>query len=128
MPKPSVPEKFKPGYIDGIDRRTKVGAIMRARWQEFTDDLGGADQLSYAQRSLVERALWLEYWLQAQEAALGEGRVQDFDSGQWVQATNSLQGIFTRLGLHRRQKELKDISDYLDQKAQRGRPRKVTDA
>ncbi|SLN09974.1 hypothetical protein ROJ8625_00134 [Roseivivax jejudonensis] len=125
MPKPSVPEKFRPGYIGEMDRRTKLGAIMQARWQEVTEDLGGPDRLSYAQRSLIERALWLEYWLQAQEASLGEGRIQDFDPGQWVQAANSLQGIFSRLGLERRSRDVKDITDYLDSKARRGRSQKV---
>lgn len=62
---------------------------------------GGAEQLLYSQRSLAERALWLEYWLQKQEATLAEGRFADFNLGQWVQAANSLQGIFSRLGIAR---------------------------
>lgn len=121
MPKPVVPAKFKPGYIDDMDRRTKLGAIMRARWDDLTSDLGGADRLSYAQRSLAERALWLEYWLQAQEKSLAEGRVQDFDPGQWVQAANSLQGIFSRLGIERRQKDVTDISDYMRRRAEQAK-------
>jgi hypothetical protein len=115
MPRPNVPDKFRAGYIEDLDRRTRVGAAMQARWNELTDDLGGVHTLSYAQRSLAERALWLEYWLMHQEAALGEGRFNDFEPGQWVQAANSLQGIYTRLGMRRRS-ETRDITDLMEQR------------
>ncbi|MCV2881704.1 hypothetical protein [Actibacterium sp. XHP0104] len=118
MPLPKVPETYEAGYIDRLDRRYRHSAEMQARYREYTDDLGGASALSYAERSLVERALWLEFWLADQERQLAEGDLKDFDVGKWVQATNSLQGIFTRLGLHRRQKDVTDITDFL---AQRGK-------
>ncbi|WP_142494757.1 hypothetical protein [Thalassovita litoralis] len=56
----------------------------------MTDDLGGVDRLSYSQRSLVERALWIEHWIAQQERELAEGRIGAFDAGRWTQATNSL--------------------------------------
>lgn len=51
-----MPARFTPGYLAGLDGRTAVAVEMRARWQEITDDLGGETSLSYARRSLVERA------------------------------------------------------------------------
>lgn len=98
------PEQFQNGWLDELDGRTGIAQIMRDRFRAFTDDLGGADRLSYAQRSLTERALWLEYWLAMQEQALASG--QDFNVGQWVQATNSLQGIFVKLGLYRHARDV----------------------
>jgi len=76
---------------------------MRERYRAFTDDLGGADSLTYAKRSLVERVLWLEYWLAQQERALAQG--QEFDVGRWTQAVNALQGILSKLGLERQDKD-----------------------
>jgi len=76
---------------------------MRERYLEFTDDLGGADSLTYAKRSLVERVLWLEYWLAQQERALAQG--QEFDVGRWTQAVNALQGILSKLGFERQDKD-----------------------
>lgn len=113
MPSPVVPENFEAGYIGRLDRRTRIGAEMNARWAAFTDDLGGADRLSYAQRSLAERALWLEYWLAWQEEALAEGRMADFDPGRWTQAANALQGILTKLGLERAQRDVTDLQSYI---------------
>jgi len=107
-----IPEKYTPGYLESLDGRTGIAQIMRERYRAFTDDLGGADRLSYAQRSLVERALWLEYWLAEQEQSLARGAA--FDVGKWTQAANSLQGILTKLGLERQAKEVPNLQDYLN--------------
>jgi hypothetical protein len=94
-----------------LDGRTGIARVMRSRYQEFTDDLGGIDRLSYAQRSLAERALWLEYWLADQERELASGG--DFDVGKWTQACNSLQGILSKLGLTRQARDVPDLGEYL---------------
>lgn len=110
-----IPEKYTPGYLDDLDGRLAVAQVMRERYRVFTDDLGGADRLSYAKRSLVERALWLEYWLSQQEQSLATG--SDFDVGKWVQAANSLQGILTKLGLDRQAKDIPNLSDFIKSRA-----------
>lgn len=108
-----VPASFSDKWIGQLDGRTQIAQVMRERFSLFTDDLGGAGQLSYAQRSLVSRALWLEHWLIMQEQELAQGG--DFDVGKWVQACNSLQGILSKLGLHRHSKDIPDLSTYLKQ-------------
>src|SRR5690554_1326689 len=112
---PAPPPKFAQGWIAELDGRYAVAQVMRERYQAFTDDLGGADRLSYAQRSLVERALWLEYWLAQQEQSLAKGK--DFDVARWTQAANSLQGILSKLGLDRQAKDVPNLHDYLKQRA-----------
>ena len=109
------PKKFNTGWLSELDGRTAIAQVMRERYAAFTNDLGGVDRLSYAQRSLVERALHLEYWLAQQERALIEGA--DFDVGKWTQAANALQGILTKLGLDRQAKDVPNLHDYLAQKA-----------
>jgi hypothetical protein len=108
------PQKFATGWLSELDGRTGIALVMRERYTAFTNDLGGVERLSYAQRSLVERALWLEYWLSKQEQHLAGGA--DFDVGKWVQAANSLQGILTKLGLDRQAKDVPDLATYLKQK------------
>ena len=109
------PKNFNTGWLSELDGRTAIAQEMRERFRAFTDDLGGADTLSYAKRSLVERALWLEFWLAQQEQALAGG--SDFDVGKWTQAANALQGILTKLGLDRQAKDVPHLHDYLKQKA-----------
>jgi hypothetical protein len=109
------PSKFNTGWLSELDGRTAIAQEMRERFRAFTDDLGGADTLSYAKRSLVERALWLEFWLAQQEQALAGG--SDFDVGKWTQAANALQGILSKLGLDRRAKDVPSLNEYLARKA-----------
>lgn len=108
------PQRFAPNWLDTLDGRTGIAQEMRQRYQAMTTDLGGHDRLSYGQRSLVSRALWLEYWLQQQETMLATGG--DFDVGKWVQAANSLQGILTKLGLERQSKDVPSLHEYLKQR------------
>lgn len=89
-------------------------ALPRGRYQELTADLGGAENLSYPQRSLCERALWLEYWLAQQERELAAGG--EFDVGRWTQAANSLQGIFGKLGLQRVARDVPSLNEFLAQR------------
>lgn len=110
-----VPDQFRRGWLDDLDGRRTLAREMRDRYQTMTDDLGGADRLSYAQRSLAERALWLEYWLASQERELANGN--DFEVGKWTQACNALQGIYSKLGLQRQAKEVPDLATYLRNKA-----------
>jgi len=106
----TIPNAYTPNWLDGLDGRTALAQEMRRRYDAFVSDLGGDDTLSYAQRSLVTRALWLELHLQQQEEALASGA--DFDSGKWIQAVNSLQGVLTKLGLERKSKEV-TLSDVI---------------
>lgn len=99
MKNKEIPNKYLCGWLDELDTRTSIAKEMRERYQLLTDDLGGANNLSYQRRSLAERAIWLEYWISSQERILANG--ERFDIGKWVQATNGLQGIYTKLGLER---------------------------
>ena len=107
--KRNLQTKFKDGWLLELDNRTSISKEMKERYNVLTDDLGGVSNLSYQQRSLVERALWLEYWLATQERELSMGR--KFDVARWTQAANALQGIFAKLGLNRvrTEKSLNDI-------------------
>lgn len=106
-------ETFDSNWLSELDGRTSIAGVMRQRFQAFSDDLGGVSRLSYQQKSLVERCLWLEYWLVQQEQLLASGG--DFDVGKWVQAVNSLQGILSKLGLVRVPKDIGDLAEFLAQ-------------
>lgn len=108
------PKQYRPGWLDSLDGRYSIARELRERFTEICADLGGVEYLSYAQRSLIERGLWLEYWLSQQEQALAKG--QDFDVSRWIQAANSLQGIYSRLGLERKQRDVPDLQSYLRQR------------
>lgn len=109
-----VPERFRAGWLDSLDGRLSLARDLRQRFDEVCNDLGGRDRLSYLQRSLIERGLWLEFWLAQQERELAGGK--DFDVGKWVQAANSLQGIYSKLGMHRQARDVPTLQQYLKSK------------
>lgn len=98
------PPKLSSNWIKDLDGRTELAQLMRANYLEMTNHLGGDDSLSYGQRALVEQALWLQYWLRQENAKLAAG--DEYDIGRTVAASNSLQGILSKLGLPRRAREL----------------------
>jgi hypothetical protein len=106
-----IPRKYKAGWLEQLDGRMALAQDMRQRFQEFARDLGGVDELSYSQKSLIERALWLEYWLSTQERTLANG--EPFDVSRWIQAANSLQGLMHKLGLERREPSAITLQDYI---------------
>ena len=106
-----VPDRFRSGWLEALDGRLSLARDLRERFDAVCSDLGGIDRLSYMQRSLVERSLWLEYWLASQERELAGGK--DFDVGKWVQAANSLQGIYSKLGLQRQARDVPSLAEYL---------------
>ena len=71
--------------------------------------------MSYVQRSLIERALWLEFWIAAQERTLAAGG--EVDVGRLTQAGNSLLGLFRTIGLERKSRDVTSLSDYIASKA-----------
>lgn len=109
-----IPKQYSAGWLDSLDGRYGLARELRQRFTEICSDLGGEAELSYMQRSLIERALWLEYWLTRQEREL----MQDakFDVSRWIQAANSLQGIYSRLGLQRQARDTPDLQTYLKQR------------
>lgn len=110
---PNPPERYSTDWLTALDGRTQVAQVLKQRQQELSDDLGGLTQLSYQQRALVDRALFLEFHLQQEEMKLATG--QEFDSGRWVQATNALLGVFRTLGLQRQAKTLPALRAYVQE-------------
>ena len=111
----TVPERFTPQWLQSLDGRTAIAQEMRRRFDEVATDLGGADRLSYLERSLVSRYLWAEFWIQQQEREIAEGR--EVDVGRYTQAVNSATGLANKLGLQRKAREAPSLSEYLKAKA-----------
>lgn len=105
-----IPAKYAPGWLDQLDGRYAISKEVRSRFEALTEDLGGLDALSYQKRSIAERCVWLECFLAAQERSLAEGG--KLDVGQWVQANNSLLGLYRALGLSRVARKTESLSEY----------------
>ncbi|ADH85955.1 hypothetical protein [Desulfurivibrio alkaliphilus] len=107
------PSRYSADWLDKLDGRSRVYQVLKQRHDNILSDLGGPEGMSYAQRALASRAVWLEYWIEQQERNLANGG--DFDSGRYTQACNSLMGLLAKLGLKRQAKDI-TLADYIKQR------------
>jgi hypothetical protein len=110
-----LPSKYKEQWITGLDNRTALARIVNERLNSLESDLGGSDRLSYQQRSLAKRAIWMEAIIEQQEAALSRG--EDVDQGKLTQAVNSLIGLFAKLGLERIAHDVPTLHEYMQKRS-----------
>jgi hypothetical protein len=95
-------------FVEGDGR----GAWAR-RWRDLIEahvaDLGGAEALSSAERSLIKRASTLEIELEQVEGRLSMGKAQDL--AVYATAASHLRRIFETLGLDRKARDVTNIID-----------------
>lgn len=106
-----IPGRYSADWIERLDGRTSIAKAVSERLHALTNDLGGVESLSYQQRSLCKRAIWMEAIIEQQEAELARGG--EVDQGRLTQAVNSLIGLLKTLGLERRAREVPTLHDYI---------------
>ena len=105
-----VPASYREDFLAGLDGRTQVARGLKARLSALQNDLGGEANLSYQQRSLAKRAIYLEARAESLEAAMASGK--DVELGQYIMAINAMVGLFRTLGLARQRRDV-SLNDYL---------------
>jgi hypothetical protein len=110
-----VPAKYATDFLTTLDGRVRVARTLRERLASILTDLGGADALSHAQRSLAKRAVHVEGLLEGIEAKLATGEVVDVMP--YLAAINTLMGLFTRLGLKRVARDVSPLRELLAKRA-----------
>lgn len=108
-----LPERYAPDFMDGLDGRTAVARELRQRLAALTADLGGDEALSYQQRALCRRVIWLEARIESMEAAAARGQVTSLT--EYVVAVNALSGLLSKLGFSRRAKDV-SLKSYISNK------------
>ena len=68
--KATLPDTYRAGWLDKLDKRTKVARAIIQRIAALTSDAGGADSLSHAKMSLIRRAAFLEAICESHELRL----------------------------------------------------------
>ena len=101
-----IPVEFTRGWLSRLDGRLSVAKELRERVAAIEADLGGADQLSYATRSLIARVVFIEAHVQRCEALLAEGKVIDIDN--WLSLVAALKNLYQAIGLKRQARQVAD--------------------
>jgi hypothetical protein len=98
-----------------IDERSAWVRRCKDLIHEHCTDLGGADIVSVAERSLIRRISVLETQLEMIEGrfAAANGVASEADVDLYVRASGGLRRLFEAIGLQRRPRDVKTLSGYL---------------
>jgi len=98
--------------IAGLDGRSSEARRWRDLVISYSDDFGGADKLTEAQRTLIAQAATLQVQAERVQAAVLRGELVDIE--QLTRLANAATRILSRLGLKRpRRDAAPDLAEYL---------------
>jgi hypothetical protein len=98
--------------VAGLDGRSAEARRYRDLVMSYSDDLGGADSITEAQRTLIGQAATLQIQSERVQAAVLKGEQVNVE--QLTRLANSSTRILTRLGLKRERRDATpDLADYL---------------
>jgi hypothetical protein len=105
----SVPTKFDPDFIDRLSKRYSLARVVQDRRAALEAHCGG--DLSYVQRSLVKRLVWLELLTETYEQRVANG--EEVDVGALTQLNNTLKGLYKDVGLKRTARPVRSLRDVM---------------
>jgi hypothetical protein len=111
----TLPERYEPGFLASMDRRTDLYRTLLANYEEIVEDSGGEVALAHTMRALIERFVFLEAMLQRLETQIVlEPKKTGTLVNRWIQGVNTLQGLAGRIGIERRLKKTLTLKTYLE--------------
>jgi hypothetical protein len=105
----AVPGKFDPNFIDNLDSRYALAAVVKGRREALEAHRGG--NLSYVERSLITRLVWLELMTESYELKFANG--EPVDVGALTQLNNTLKGFYKELGIQPTARPVRRLHEHL---------------
>jgi hypothetical protein len=106
-----LPAKFDPDFMERLSRRYSLTRVVQARREALEAHCGG--DLSYIQRSLVKRTVWLELLTESYEQKVASG--ESVDVGALTQLNNTLKGLYKDLGLKPMARPIRTLRDIMSE-------------
>ncbi len=112
--KMNLPEKYKPGYLTDMDRRTEIYQSIKKTLNECCDDLGGRESLSTIQLTLIERFCFLSFVVRNIEYAILT-RPKEIDAllPKYLSVSNVIRQLSITLGLQRQARKVLSLESYV---------------
>jgi len=117
---PQIPSKFSTGFLARLDGRYLLVKELKTFYDAIISDLGGTDNLSTIQKTLVERYVWTIAFLRSLEQKIPTCDASEGAEllGRFTQATNTAIGLAKTLGLKRTAKPVVSLENYIGGKRQ----------
>ena len=105
--------KWSHKWLTHIDVRSELGYALKQRLMALEHDVsaGQPERLTYAQRSLIRRALWLEVRLETDEVKIVTG--DPIAAGSHSTLLNALTAVYRTLGVEPKARPVKSLKDYI---------------
>lgn len=105
-------------FLNDLDLRFRPGQQLRRRYRALIAAIGGLDAASPQQDSVIRRIVHLEALLEETELARLSNKPPVLEVGAYLQAINTLTGLFRLLGLKRMAKPIPSLQEYLHARAE----------
>jgi hypothetical protein len=110
----ALPPDWNPKFLEQSDKRRTIVKRIRERMGDLTlDVVASPAELSYRQRSIIQRAAFQEAQIEILEMRFIDpethGAITNDDLGRWAVLSNSLMAIYKRMEEFPQRKEQKDI-------------------
>ena len=95
-------QRFTEHYLTNLDGRSKMSRLLKSRLHEMVENYsnGNPANLSYAQKSLMKRAIFTEAIIEGLELKYMDGVPLSLEEGVLLlQCNNNLSTTFNRLGI-----------------------------
>lgn len=104
-------------FLSLIDQRSSLAVLLRRRLESLEWDLSGGEpeRLDYLTRSRIRRFLWLERYIELQEARLATDEPPS--AGAYGSLLNSFTNLARQLRVNVNVKRLPTFHEYIDQEA-----------
>ena len=108
--------KIRLRSLDDLDNRTLAAKRTRQLLGDIVSDLGGPENVTAAQRQLVQRAAILGAYLEDIEFKWASG--EEIPFAEYLVAVNAQRRVLATIGLERRSRDVTpSLADYLANKA-----------
>ena len=114
--KSKLPRRFRRDFLMDLKGSERLALTLTADLRAIESDKGGVEEMSYAEQTLAQRAVWLAEVLRSHERRVAAG--QPVELGMYVRGIQVLTNLHKTLGIRRRPKAAEGLHEYMRRRAE----------
>lgn len=115
--KAQLPAKYRPGWLKRMDQRSEIARALNGRLIEITQQLGGFDDLSPMELSLIDRWIHIEAMASQFELRVREQQMKPAEVPTYLALVDRLHGIGKSLGLRRKARRVPTLREIAQEQS-----------
>ena len=116
----TLPIKFRPEWLQDLDRRSLVYVQLQKNLKTIFSDMGGKANLSHVQISLAQRYVFSEWMLIGVELLIAEAPSKNsYLISKYISLTKNLCVLADKIGITRSSRAVLNLKDYVKTKGKK---------